>query len=66
VPTLVVVGDQDPGTPVEMSRAIQQAIPGAQLGVIPQAAHLANMEQPETVEFLVGRVLDEAVGTRGV
>ena len=65
VPTLVVVGDQDPGTPVEMSRAIQQAIPGAQLGVIPQAAHLANMEQPETFDFLVGRFLDEAVGTRG-
>ena len=57
VPTLVVVGDQDPGTPLEMSRAIQNAIPKAQLAVIPGAAHLSNMEQPEVFNFLVERWL---------
>ncbi|MFO1319395.1 MAG: 3-oxoadipate enol-lactonase [Burkholderiales bacterium] len=57
VPTLVVVGDQDVGTPVEASRAIHLAIPGAQLGVIPSASHLSNLEQPETFNHLVGRFL---------
>ena len=45
-PTRVIVGDQDVGTPVAMSRAIQEAIPGADLVVIPSASHLSNLEQP--------------------
>ena len=53
VPTLVIAGDQDVGTPVEAGRAIQQAIPEAQLAVIPSAAHLSNLEQPETFNHLV-------------
>jgi 3-oxoadipate enol-lactonase len=57
VPTLVIVGDQDPGTPVEASRAIQQGIPGAQLAVIPSASHLSNLEQPETFVHLVSTFL---------
>lgn len=57
VPTLVVVGDQDVGTPVEASRAIHQAIPGAQLAVIPSASHLSNLEQPETFNHLVSTFL---------
>jgi len=46
-PVLVIVGEQDPGTPPAMSEVIARAIPGAQLVVIPQAAHLSNLEQPE-------------------
>lgn len=57
VPTIVIVGDQDVGTPVEASRAIQLAIPGAQLAVIPQASHLSNVEQPETFNHFAGRFL---------
>lgn len=59
VPTLVIVGDQDPSTPVEMSRDIQKAIPGAQLGVIPQAAHLSNLEQPEVFNAMLGQFLKD-------
>jgi 3-oxoadipate enol-lactonase len=57
VPTLVIAGDHDVGTPVEAARAIQLAIPGAQLGVIPAASHLSNLEQPEAFTFLVERFL---------
>ena len=46
-PVRVIVGEQDAGTPVAMSRAIQEAIPGADLVVIPSASHLSNLEQPE-------------------
>jgi 3-oxoadipate enol-lactonase len=47
LPTLVVVGEEDQGTPVAASQAIQAKIAGSQLQILKSAAHLANMEQPE-------------------
>ncbi len=46
-PTLVIAGADDPAAPVDQAEAIRDGIPGARLVVIPQAAHLANVEQPE-------------------
>ena len=46
-PTLVIAGANDPAAPVEQAEAIRDGIPDARLVVIPQAAHLANVEQPE-------------------
>jgi 3-oxoadipate enol-lactonase len=46
VPALVIVGEQDMGTPVAMAREIHENYPGSELVVIPSAAHLANVEQP--------------------
>ena len=46
-PTLVTVGDQDHGTPPEMARIIAANLPGAELKIIPDAAHIANIEQTE-------------------
>ena len=48
VPTLVLVGEQDGGTPPPMARAIHEAIAGSRLEVIANAAHLANIEQANT------------------
>jgi 3-oxoadipate enol-lactonase len=45
-PIQIIVGEQDVGTPVAMSRAIHAAAPGSELVVIPQASHLSNLEQP--------------------
>jgi 3-oxoadipate enol-lactonase len=45
-PVQVIVGEQDVGTPVAMSRAIQEAIPGSRLDVLASASHLSNLEQP--------------------
>ena len=47
VPTLVIAGAEDPGTPPAMSETIAATIPGAKLEVIPSASHLAVLEQPE-------------------
>jgi 3-oxoadipate enol-lactonase len=47
LPTLVVVGEDDPGTPVAASRVIQEQIRGSQLVILKSAAHLSNMEQPQ-------------------
>lgn len=46
-PTLIIVGEQDPGTPVAMAREIHEAKPGSELVIIPSAAHLSNVEQPQ-------------------
>jgi 3-oxoadipate enol-lactonase len=47
LPTLVMVGADDPGTPVSASLAIHESIPGSRLEVIGSAMHLANIEQTE-------------------
>jgi 3-oxoadipate enol-lactonase len=47
LPTLVIVGEEDQGTPVAASQAIQSKIAGSQLQILKAAAHLSNMEQPE-------------------
>ncbi|HDZ89699.1 MAG: 3-oxoadipate enol-lactonase [Deltaproteobacteria bacterium] len=56
-PTLVMVGEDDPGTPVEASRAMHDRIPDSRLVILPSAAHLSNIEQREAfnsalMEFL--------------
>jgi 3-oxoadipate enol-lactonase len=45
-PILVIVGADDPGTPPAMAKEIHDNAPGSRLVVLPQAAHLANLEQP--------------------
>ncbi len=45
--TLVVVGEDDPGTPVAASELIHRQIPGSQLSVIPAARHLCNIEKAD-------------------
>jgi 3-oxoadipate enol-lactonase len=47
VPTLIIVGEDDPGTPVAASRVIHERIKGSELVILKSAAHLSNMEQPE-------------------
>lgn len=46
VPTLVIGGDQDPIAPRAETEAMANAIPGAQLAVIPGTAHLTPLERP--------------------
>jgi 3-oxoadipate enol-lactonase len=57
--TLIIVGEDDPGTPVELSEAIHERIPGSRMVVLPSAAHLSNVEQAEAfnralLDFLPG------------
>ena len=46
-PTLVIVGEQDHGTPPEAAKSIQENLPGSELVIIPSAAHLSNVEQAD-------------------
>jgi 3-oxoadipate enol-lactonase len=47
IPTLVMVGEEDPGTPVAAARTIHEKIRGSRLVIIKSASHLSNLEQPE-------------------
>lgn len=47
LPTMIIVGAEDTGTPVAASEAMHERIPNSQLVVLPEAAHLANVEQAE-------------------
>ncbi|MBI1806664.1 MAG: alpha/beta fold hydrolase [Ignavibacteria bacterium] len=47
VPTLILVGQHDGLTPPSASHAMKEKIPKAELHVIPNAAHLSNLENPE-------------------
>ena len=47
-PTLVIAGAEDPAATVDQAEEIRDSIPEARLVVI-EAAHLANIEQPEAV-----------------
>ena len=45
-PILVIVGEQDMGTPVSMAKEIHENAPGSTLVILPSAAHISNIEQP--------------------
>jgi 3-oxoadipate enol-lactonase len=58
-PTLLVVGDQDPVTPLSLQRQIAGAIANSRVRIIPNTAHLTMLETPEAfnvvlLEFLAG------------
>lgn len=64
VPTLIVYGDRDIADVRQAGPHLAAAIPGASLAVIPDAAHLPQMERPElfnqvVLGFLLGVTNDE-------
>lgn len=58
-PTLVLCGEEDRATPVEKSRRLAAAIPGARLELVPEAGHLSAIEVPETIAARVSSFLQE-------
>jgi 3-oxoadipate enol-lactonase len=56
-PTLVVSGADDPASAPEHQGLIADAIPGARLEVVADAAHLASVQQPQIVSRLLAEHL---------
>jgi 3-oxoadipate enol-lactonase len=59
LPTLIIVGEDDPATPVSASEAIHERIRNSRLVILPSARHLSNVEQAglfnhHLLEFLRG------------
>ena len=59
IPTLVIAGEVDLGTPVPAARAIAEAVPGARLVVMPGAPHMLQIECAETFVRHVAAFLEE-------
>ena len=60
VPTLVLVGEHDVGTPVAAAETLHQGIAGSELVVIEGAAHLTNIEQTRAFNAVLMRFLSQA------
>jgi 3-oxoadipate enol-lactonase len=61
-PALVIVGEEDPGTPVEMARQLHAALPAAELAILRSASHLSNVEQPAEFNRVLAGFLDKVTG----
>ncbi len=55
LPVLVVCGEQDVLSPPEQMEAMARAIPGAHFALIPQAGHMAPLENPAEVNARLDR-----------
>lgn len=60
-PTLILVGDGDEATPRSSAEALRDAIAGARLEVIADAAHIPTVEQPEAVTAAIRGFLSPPV-----
>jgi len=61
-PVLAITGEQDAAAPG--TRYIGEHVPGAKLVVIPQAAHIANIEQPEAFNRALREFLSSPASAR--
>jgi len=52
-PTLLIVGESDAISPVAEMQAISKAVPNAEFKTIPQAGHMAPLEQPQAVNAAI-------------
>ncbi len=59
IPTLVLVGKHDTTQPLEESEKIRARIPHAKLVPIPDAGHIASIEQPEFVTKQIMQFMQE-------
>ncbi len=64
VPTLVLAGERDGFTPMRLSVAMHEAIPGSELVVLPGGTHVGPVEHPALVARTVGAFLEERVPVR--
>ena len=58
VPTVIIVGEDDPATPPSHSTDLHARIGGSALHIVPGARHLTAVERPRDVLELLQAVLD--------
>ncbi|HSB18631.1 MAG TPA: alpha/beta hydrolase [Anaeromyxobacteraceae bacterium] len=64
VPALVIGGEKDTFTPVELSHRMHRAIPGSELLVLAGGSHMGLLEHAELVELRVQKFLSEHLPVR--
>lgn len=65
-PTLVMVGEHDGPRPPAESREMAELLPNARLVVVPDAGHIASVEQPEFVSNVLTSYLEQTLNTRAI
>jgi pimeloyl-ACP methyl ester carboxylesterase len=65
VPTLVLVGEQDGITPPDKAKVLADSIPNARLVSIPDAGHLANLENESAFNAAVREFLGSTLAEQG-
>jgi pimeloyl-ACP methyl ester carboxylesterase len=59
VPTLLVYGDRDVRAPLNVAEALQAAISGSRLVILPDAGHVCNVEAPDEFNVAVRDFLQD-------
>lgn len=59
VSTVVLCGAEDNLTPRPMAEELAAAIPGATLEIVPDAGHFSNIENPDFVNQVLGKQLEQ-------
>ena len=57
VPTLILCGEEDKLTPVHNSHVMAEALPDAELVVVPGAGHMVMLERPSVVDEALRRLV---------
>lgn len=57
VPTLIIVGDKDTSTPINMSRYLRGQIEGSKLAIIPDSKHMPMIDRAAMVNEVIGEFL---------
>jgi pimeloyl-ACP methyl ester carboxylesterase len=65
VPTLILVGEDDKATPVELARQLHEKITGSRLVIVPGAAHSVPIEQPRAVNEALAAFLADVPSPTG-
>jgi len=58
-PVLIMVGEKDRTTPVELAKHLNERIKGSELRIIPGAGHLSKLEKPELFNSCMEEFLTE-------
>ena len=62
---VIICGDRDAITPLEHSKAMAEALPKAELVVVPQAGHVALLEYPDVVNEALSGLIESALDDVG-
>jgi pimeloyl-ACP methyl ester carboxylesterase len=64
VPTLIVVGEEDIARPPHEALEMARYIPNAEIEIIPKAGHICTLEQPNYVNEVLKRFLENNLRTK--
>lgn len=65
-PLLIIAGERDTSTPMVNQEFVAETVPGAQLSVVPNAAHQMTVAAPREVADLLAAFLDRVVKPRHI